>query len=63
MLYTGNYNTSFSITVLHYLSKELSKRKGNTHDISEIFVVGIFFEKEILSNDLRAMFPSLLCDR
>ena len=35
----GNYNTSFNITVLYYLSKEMSKRKGNTHDISDIFVV------------------------
>ena len=40
---------------MHYLSKELSKRKGNTHDISDIFVVGIFWEKEIFFNNLRAM--------
>ena len=58
----GNYNTSFNITVLYYLSKEMSKRKGNTHDISDIFVVWIFWEKEILSNDLRATFSSELCD-
>lgn len=38
------------ITVSHYLSKEMSKRKGDTHDISDIFVVWIFWEKEILSN-------------
>ena len=52
----GNYNTSFNITVLHYLSKEMSKRKGNTHDISDIFVVWISWEKESPLNNFRSKF-------
>ena len=52
------------VTIIHHsisrfcitFPRKCRKGKGNTHDISDIFVVWIFWEKEILSNNLRAMF-------
>ena len=45
---------------VEYERNELSKRKGNTHDFSDIFVVWISWEKEILLKNLRAKFYSVL---